>query len=133
MQGLSFLLHLIWGEVHFTATTLGKCTGRERGRGREGEGGKERGKGEVAASELMALGSVDLNASSASVLLRSGCTLESPGCPDQLDEHFHKGGDLSSGIFQSFPDASNVQPGGTQCLPEAKERTAAESSCDQVR
>uniref|UniRef100_A0A9L0R3R5 Transforming growth factor alpha n=1 Tax=Equus caballus TaxID=9796 RepID=A0A9L0R3R5_HORSE len=80
----------------------------------------------------MALGSVDLNASSASVLLRPGCTLESPGCPDQLDEHFHKGGDLGSGIFQSFPDASNVQPGGTQCLPEAKERTAAESSCDQM-
>lgn len=52
-------------------------------------------------------------------------TLESLGCPDQLDGHL-QGYDHGPGILQSFQGDSNVQPGGKQCLPEVE--TGAESS-----
>lgn len=85
---------------------------------REWRGGE---KGEVAGFEWLALGSEYLNDSPPAVLLRRRCTLKSPRCPVQRDDH-RPGCDLDPGNFQIFPGDSNVQPGRNQCLPEVKER-----------
>lgn len=77
--------------------------------------------------ELLALDSVYLNDSPPSVVLRPHCTLKSPRCPEQWGDHL-PGCDLDPGNFQIFPGDSNMQPSRNQCLPEVKERTAAESS-----
>lgn len=87
-----------------------------------GEGG-----GEVADFELWVLDSLYLNDSSTSVVLRPDYTLELPGYTEQWDGHL-LGCDLGPSISQSFPVDSYVQSGGNQCLPEVKERIAAESS-----
>ena len=101
---------------HFLASTLRKCPeGGSEGR-RKGSGG----------FELLVLESVYLNRGSTSVVLRPGCTLESPGCPVQLDGHLW-GWDLGPGIFHIFPGDSTMRSDGNQGLPEVRERAAAES------